>query len=500
MDWMQKSEFDQRYPDKFPPGDLDTEWLVPWKNWFQRSDNLVAVAEYYRRVPMMKTIVALSNGTVIDKGEHEGFMDELTDAGLTILRERKVRSYRVEWFRIGGTAVLEGPVEFPARWIPIVTVVGKELAVDGRIKLRGIVRHAKDAQRSYNYWRTASTELAALQPKAPYIGAAEQLEDHLDDWASANEGNKQVLLYNHVQGLEKPARDQPPQPSVAFVQETVAADNDIKATIGQFGASIGDPDTRKQSGVALRELKDTTNTNTFLYTDNLARAIRHSSRIIVDMIPRVYDTQRIVRLLHEDQSEDFLELFAPITDEETGEEKLINDLRGGRMGVATKVGPSFSTQRSAAINAVFAFLERDPEAAPLVRDLVAGNLDFPGAKMMADRLRKTIPQELIEGERGDEGEAPPPSAGQKIDAVKAEAELATAESKLAAAEAKEAQEKVRLLALMKETGLDRDALVELISITVQDIIRQQSESADPQEGGGAPSPDELPPGTGHLAQ
>ncbi len=499
MDWMARSEFDRRYPGAFPPGDLDTEWLTLWRNWLNQSDDLVAVAEYYRRVPVKKTIVALSNGAVIDKGEHEGFMDELLDAGLKVVQERKVRSYRVEWFRVGGTTVLEGPVEFPARWIPVVTVVGKELAVDGRIKARGIVRHAKDAQRSYNYWRTASTELAALQPKAPYIGAAEQLEDHLNEWAKSNENNAQVLLFNHIQGLQAPQRAQPPQPSLAFVQETLAADADIKATIGQGGATIGDPDTRKQSGIAIRELKDTSDTNTFTFTDNLARAIRHSSRIVVDMIPRVYDTRRVVRLLHEDQSEDFLELFAPITDEETGNEKLVNDLRGGRLGVTTKVGPSFNTQRTAAINAVFAFLERDPAAAPLVRDIVAGNLDFPGAKMMADRLRKTVPEELLAGERGDEDQEPrPPSAAEKIAAVEAEAKLATAESKLAAAEAQEAQQKVKLLEILKEAGLDRDALVELIGITVNDIIREQSESGDPSQGGGAPPPDVVPEGSGQL--
>jgi hypothetical protein len=474
MDWMERKEFDLRYPGMFPAGDLNNEFLAPWVNWFRQTDDHVAVAEYFRRIPVERKLVQFSDGKVVDSGRQANVMDELLDSGLEILKRRTVRSHKVEWYRVGGTRILEGPVEFPCQWVPVVMVTGKELAVSGRIKTRGIVRHAKDAQRAYNYWRTATTELAALQPKAPYIAAAEQVEDHLTEWGEANQGNKSVLLYNAVPGLNAPQRDRPPELSPAFVQETIAADNDIRATVAQFGASIGDPDTAKQSGVAIAQLRQTTNTNTFTYTDNLARGIRHTARILVDMIPRVYDTKRVVRLLHEDESEDFLELFAPVTDEETGEETLINDLRGGRFGVNVKVGPSFSSQRQAAVAGVLAYLERDPDAAPLVRDLVAGNLDFPGAKMMAERLRRTIPEELLEGERGDEGEPRPPSPEQKTAAVLAEAELATAEAKVVTAEAKEAQEKIKLMELMKEAGLDREALVELINVTVAEMIAAQT--------------------------
>jgi hypothetical protein len=488
LDWMERKQFNNRYPGKFPHGDLDTEFLQPWRQWFRQVDDHLAVAEYYRRIPMQRTIAQLSNGAVIDVGEHETVMDELRAAGLSIVRKRDVRSHKVEWYRIGGTTILEGPVEFPSRYIPVCTVLGKELAVEGRVKTRGIVRHAKDAQRAYNYWRTAGTELAALQPKSPYIGAAEQVEDNLNDWQTANAGNKAILMYNAVQGLNPPARDRPPEFSPAFSQETVMADADIKSTIGQFGASIGDPDTRKQSGIAIQELKSSTDTNTFTYVDNLARAVRHGGRIITDMIPRVYDSERVIRLLHEDESEDFLELFTPIQDEESGEEVLINDLRGARMGVTVTVGPSFATQRLAAVNGVLAYLERDPEAAPLIRDLIAGNLDFPGAKMMAERLRKTIPEELLEGERGDEGEPRPPSAQQKQEAVLAEAELAKAEANVGAAEAKELAEKVKLQKLMLEAGLNREALVALIMDTVDDLIR------DNQADEGQVPPDQIPPG------
>jgi hypothetical protein len=490
LDWMQRKEFDSRYPGMFPAGDLNNEFLAPWVNWFRQTDDHVSVAEYWRRIPVQREILLLSNGTVMDATAQKEIVGEVLATGLKVVQSREVRSHKVEWYRIGGTRILEGPVEFPCRWIPVVTVVGKELAVAGRIKTRGMVRHAKDAQRAYNYWRTAMTESAALQPKAPYIAAAEQVEDHLNQWEKANSENSAVLLYSAIPNVPPPQRDRPPEIAPAFVQETISADNDIKATVGgSTSTTVGQPDASKQSGVAIAELRQTQSTNTFTFTDNLKRAIRHTGRIFVDMIPRIYDTRRVLRLLHEDESEDFLELFAPVIDEETNKEVLINDLSGGRLGVYVKVGPSFATQRQAALAGVFAFLERDPEAAPLVRDLIAGNLDFPGAKMLADRLRKTIPEELLEGERGDEGEERPPSAAQKTAAVLGEAELATAEAKVGAAEAKEAQEKIKLMELMKEAGLDREALLQLIQATVQEMIQDQTGDPNMQT-----PPDQIPPG------
>ena len=56
------------------------------------------------------------------------------------------------------------------RFIPIIPVYGDEVIVEGERKLISLTRFAKDAARMYNYWRTASTELVALAPKAPFIG------------------------------------------------------------------------------------------------------------------------------------------------------------------------------------------------------------------------------------------------------------------------------------------------------------------------------------------
>ncbi len=493
IDWMKADEFKRRYPKQAPPGDLDATIWQHWDRWKKLKQDEIMLADYYRRVAVKRTILLLSDGRVIDKAEHEKILDELADAGVTVVDERETRSHKVEWFKIGGTRIVEGPVEVPCRWIPVFKASGKELVVDGTVKRRGIVRNAKDPQRAYNYWRSATTETVALQPKMPYIAAFEQIEDRLDEWNSANSENRMVLLYNHVTGLDAPKRQAPPQISPGMVQETIVADQDLRATVGQFNASIGDSDTSKQSGTAIALLQQKTSINVFPFTDNLARAIRHCGRCLVSMIPRIYDTQRIVRLLHEDQSEDFLQLFEEVTDEETGKKQLVNDLRAGKYGTTVQVGPSFATQRIAATNQMLAYMERDPDAAPLLRDLVVGNMDHPAARVASDRLRKTVPENLLEGERGDEGEQRTTSMADKVAAVKAEAELATANAKVATAEANEAKARVELFVAMTEAGMNPEALQVLIEQQVTDMTRELE---------GAPGqttpPDEIPPGATGL--
>ena len=71
-------------------------------------------------------------------------------------------------------------------FIPIVPVYGEELHIDGRRRLRSLVRDAKDPQRMFNYWRTTSTELVALAPKTPFIGRKGAFETDSAKWATAN--------------------------------------------------------------------------------------------------------------------------------------------------------------------------------------------------------------------------------------------------------------------------------------------------------------------------
>lgn len=488
LDWLNRKEFDRQYPGAFPPGDLSSEALTRWANWLDYKADRVRVAEYFRRVPEKKRIVLLSNGKVMDATAQKDIMDEIA-RGAAVTNEREVRSHRVEWFRIGGTTILEGPVKFPSRWIPVVTVVGKELCVDGEVFVRGIVRHSKDACRAYNYWRTAQTEGAALQPRQPYIAAWEQVEDYLDEWKNANTNNAAVLLYSHIPGLNPPQRQAPAQMSPAYALETQNADADIKATLGRFESNIGNADASKQSGVAIERLEQATETSSYVYIDNLGRALKHSGRIMIDMIPRVYDTQRVVRLLGEDGAEDFVQLYQEIIDEQTGQAQVVNDLRGGRMGVSVQVGPSYTSQRARAVAGMLAYLNIDREAAPLIRDLVVANLDFPTAKLASERLRRTVAPELLEGERGDEGEQRPPSMADRVAAVEAEAKLAKAEADVAKAEAAQLREEVKLFEDMTAAGLNREALTQLISTTVQQIIKDRE--SDPNN---PPPLDQPPPG------
>jgi len=484
--WVDKDEFANRYPGADPISDFaaDRDAGVQWEGWWKDSN--VLVAEYFRRVPIKKTVGLFSNGAVYTlNDETKKVVEELQASGVDLVKSREVEGSKVEWFLLAGAQVIRGPVEFPCKFIPIIEVSGKELNVDGVVIKRGVIRHAKDAQRSYNYARSAHVEGIALQPKAPYIAAIDQIAEHEKAWNEANISNAAFLPYTPVEGLGAPQRATPPLPSPGWAQEMQVADSDINATTGFFPPSLG-ADARETSGKAIRARQSTADTSSFVFIDNIGKAIRYAGEILVDMIPRVYDSERVVRIRFSDDTEDFVRVNQTVTDEQTGERVMLHDLSAGRFDVLVSTGPSHATQRAEAVDSMIDYLGVDPAAAPMIRDLLMQSMDWPLADKVAERLRKMLPPELQEGDAGEEPQEPkPPSQEEKIAQVEGEAKLATAEAKVAAAETKELEALVSLFDKAQQAGIDLVAIRAIIESEIAQMIQENQTEA----GQGQPAPE-----------
>ena len=89
--------------------------------------------------------------------------------------------------------------------------------------------------------------------------------------------------------------------------------------------------------------------STFHFIDNLSRAIRHGGRILLDLIPKVYSTERIVRVLGEDLAPAAVRIAPtgqPVTEQadETGRiVGRIYDITAGKYDLTVASGPSFTT-------------------------------------------------------------------------------------------------------------------------------------------------------------
>lgn len=396
---INRDEFEAEYPDA-KPIDFDTEIADTDSVWF--TEDKVLIAEYWRIVEGVEiTICQLKNGETVEK-------DKLK-AGDTVVKERKIRKPVIETMIINGAEILEGPTRWLGKYIPIIGVKGKEIDINGRRYTRGIIRNARDPQRMYNYWRTAETEAVALAPKNPYKATKKQIEGYETQWNSVSTTSKPYILYNpdpKAQGLS-PTREQPVQYYAGYQHNSELSAKEMMDTASMYESTIGEKSNEK-SGEAIKQRRAGSDRANVAYTDNLARAMKHAGRIILDLIPYIYDGARTIRILGPDFVEKYVTINSEVdlkTEEPLETSKVINMENIGRYDVVVDVGPSYTTKRLEDLDAILEFMRGlPPQQAEVISDLVAGNMDWLAAEEIAERLRITFPPELralIEKETGE---------------------------------------------------------------------------------------------------
>ena len=436
---MNKEEFRELYPDAST--DPVSDKTDDFSSWY--AENTVRVSEYFTRECVEKEVVLLSDGRSMYRDEVESVLDELAASGIEEVDTRKVKTHIVVWRKITGMDVLEGPIELTCSSIPVVPVWGKSITIKKKTMFRSIIRYSKDAQRMANYWDSAATETVALAPKAPFVGTPEQIEGYEEDWQTANTNNLSMLAYNaQYQGDQGPRRQQPaPVPSAEITLGMQSSDK-IKSTLGMFDASIGNSGN-ETSGRAIIARQRQGDRGSFAFIDNLSKSIRRVGKILVEMIPQVYDTERVVRLKFPDDTEDFVKLNQQVFDEQTKEWVTIHDLNVSKYDVVVTTGPAYSTQRQEAAEQMMQFSQANPQAAAAITDLIALNMDWPGADKIAERLKKTMPPELMTADEQEKLKEdmpeppppPPPTPEQQVQMMELEAKKAEAEADMAKAQA-----------------------------------------------------------------
>lgn len=389
---MSRDKFESTFPGVDIPESIPNQGLgETMERWY--SSDSIRVGEYFVKRKKKKTITQLSNGAVVNN-------DELTEEdialyqsqGITPVKQREVEAECVDWYKLTAFEILEHS-EWPSKLFPIIPVYGEEENVEGETEYRGIVRAAKDPQRMYNYWNSAAAETIALQPKAPFIVTKDQVKNYKSLWNRANRDNLPYLVYEPDGKAPPPQRTPPPTMQSGLLQQAAVSAQDIQQATGVFEASTGDlPEQR--SGKAVIALQQEADLGTSLFLDNLSSAIEHTGRVILDLIPKYYDTQRIVRLRGEDDSVNFVEINKPILTPDGM--KIQNDLTRGKYDVRVGVGPSFRTRRIEAANSMVELARVFPQILQVAGDLVAKNLDWPGADEMAERLKKLLPPGMVD--------------------------------------------------------------------------------------------------------
>ena len=415
---LTKAEYERQYPDAAPISTLQSLGVGDQSisNWL--NEDTVRIASYYYIDYEKAKLNMYPGGQTAFEGTAEDKQMKLVYGKPK--RTRESVNPKVKYCKINGYEILEQN-DWAGKWIPVIRVVGNEFEVDGRLYVSGLVRNAKDAQRMYNYWVSQEAEMLALAPKAPFIGYGGQFEGYEDKWKTANTNNWPYLEVNpdvtDGQGavLPLPQRAQPPMASSGLLQAKAGASEDIKATTGQYDASLG-LGGNERSGKAILARQREGDVGTYHYGDNLTRAVRHVARQLVDLIPKIYDTQRIARIIGEDGETKMVKINPEqpepvkqiVNDQGIVIEKIYNP-GVGKYDVVATTGPGYATKRQEALEAMAQLLQGNPQLWQVAGDLFVKNMDWPGAQEMSKRFAKTIDPKFLD----DSDENPALQAAQQ---------------------------------------------------------------------------------------
>ncbi len=428
-DRISEREFKKRYPGasvaNFQADDSrDADWY---------EEDMIRIAERWSREKVGVKLLKLSDGSLMMEPEYLKLRDILEVRRVKVEGDRQTEMYKVTQRIITGAEVLETN-DWPGKYIPIIPCYGDEVNIEGKRTFQSLFHFAMDPQRNYNYWRTATTELVALAPKTPFIGPSGAFDTDAEKWQTANVDSHPYIQFD---GPQMPQRQGFAGPPAGALQEALNASDDLKNIMGLHDASLG-AQSNETSGRAIMARQREGDVATFNFIDNQSRAIRHTGRILVDLIPKIYDVPRIVRVIKEDGTNYSVPVNQPVMPKppEDGQQNApqgqpqfqpipehlqqeldgvskIFDLAAGKYDVTCESGPSFTSRREEASQQMMEFIRVFPQAAPFVGDLLAKNLDWPGSDEIAKRLQAMLPPQA-------QGDKPPQlqQAEQAIDQLK----------------------------------------------------------------------------------
>jgi hypothetical protein len=424
------------------------------KDWFE--DKRIRVAERWIREQVPAKLLRLSDGALMFEDAWLKNQAFFLGQGLTVEGTRDTKTHKVKQRIITGTDILEES-DWLGKYIPIVPMYGEEVNVNGKRWFYSLTNRAKDSQRLYNYQRTLEAELGSLQPKAPWFGPVGMFATD-KNWMTANRVNHPYLEYDVVldQPNAVPQRIPFASPAIGAREGAMMASDEMKAIMGIYDASLG-ARSNETSGKAIIARQREGDTSTFDFISNRNVAVEHGGRIVLDLIPKLYTAERILRCVQEDGSTYTVPVNQPVAPKQDIErmrammmgpqmpamqqpgmqqgmqpqqgmpmpqepekpqegppqyepippefeqqlppelaEKLksvtkIFDLTAGKYDVMVTAGPGFTTRREEAATQMMEFIRIFPQSAPLIGDLLAKNLDWPGAEQVAERLRAMLP-------------------------------------------------------------------------------------------------------------
>lgn len=485
-------------------GDDPTTWPkeVHQYEFDWATPDVVYVAEYYRVEEVSDSVYTFRSS--IDESEEKYNKDELTEevlaqlnaTGWVQVRVKRVKRRRVHMYIMSGSRILEDCGYIVGKCIPIVPVYGKRWFVDNVERCMGAVRLAKDAQRLKNMQMSKLGEIAALSSVEKPILTPEQVAGHQVMWSEDNLKNYPYLLINPITGPDGMMQASGPvaytkssniPPAMAAILQL--SEQDIRDVLGN--QDQGDKIVSNISGKAVEMVQQRLDMQTFIYMSNMAKAIRRSGEIWLEMAKEIYvEPKRKMKLTGPQGDIRGIELLRPIVDEESGEASYENDLSEAHLDVSVDVGPSFSSQRAAIVKAVTGMMAitTDQSTQQVLQAIALMNMEGEGLSDAREFFRKKLVEMGVV-------QPTPEEAQQLAEAAAAQQEDPNAVFLRAAADeaiAKATRARADVVKTMADTELTKAKTIETLAGVDIDERQQAIDAA--QAVGGLIQNIEQPPG------
>lgn len=402
-----REEFELEYPEfasygNFAPlGTANTG-----DSWIEQ--NHVTLAEFWKKVSLRDTLISFvyqgQRVEVLKSRLPPSVLAEVMDLDLT--RTRPTFSDQIKWYLIAGEHVIDETI-WPGKYIPIVRCLGRQMVIEGRLDRVGHTRSMLSAQHMYNYNASSQVEFGGTQGKTPWIVAAKAIEEYETYWNTANTTNHSVLPWNHVDDdnpdrpVPPPVRAEPPNFAPLYEKGMETAFNQMMMVSGQWQNQMGMMGNER-TGAAIGARQEQGDTATFHFQDNYESALVYSTRQLLDLIPRIYDTRRVLACQADDGMDYELEIDPQarqaFVERRAYDGKIIQRIFNpnlGRYDVAASVGPAIGTGRQQTQETLGLILSQNPGLTGIIGDLLLKVLDFPEAQEAAQRLRRMVPPQAL---------------------------------------------------------------------------------------------------------
>jgi hypothetical protein len=402
-----------------------------------------------------------------------------------------------------GTEELE-TYQWDGKYFPFIPVIPEELQpVDGERRWQGMVRPARDGQRFANMAASSLVEGMGLEPKAPWVMPEGQDEGWEAEWQESNRRNLPVLHYKPTT-LEGNLVPPPQRAQVDTSRMQLAmmawqeARGFVQAATAVYDYSLGKPGAKEESGRIVLALQQQADAGTSQFMDNMRLiTLPYEARVILDLIPHVYDRAgRVVSIvMGEDEADtERIMLGEPFVTDEAGRpvpaknprdpKARMIDLAKGQYGIDIDIGRAFQTRLQEGGEMLGEILAKAPALIELIGPTYFEFQDWPGAKEVAEILRKVRDMKYPGLASGDDQESPE-ALKAKLMAAEAQAQqagqaLQQASQALATDQAKQAAQ-VEVARIKAETETEIARMKHAADITIARIKAEQQFVSDRTE-------------------